>query len=188
MKIKFFGEFLVRFPLAAAILFGTGCAHSFGSEQSPHTPAAMHIVQRMLVVVNVGVLVKPMTAQQASAQLKLETLAASLRRCLSNTPAQVRITFTNESTFNAEAYQAQAREFYADAILTLQLRDCVVDRLGNYPFLYFDAVLFNEINKQYVWRKPVTISGNPGAIDKRTQQLAETLVAGLCADGLIEAR
>ena len=187
MKMKFLGGVLVPFSLAAALWFGTGCAHPAGSAQTLHAPAAMHVVKRLWVVVNVGVLVSPMTAAQASAQLKLEALAANLRGCLSNTPAQVQIVFVNDSVFKPQAYQAPARDFYADAILTLQLRDCDIDPLGNYPFLYLDAALFNEINNQLVWRKPIAIAGDPGAIEKRTLRLAQALAAQLRADGLIES-
>jgi hypothetical protein len=172
--------------LTLALLCGNGCANVSVTMQSNKDPGAMHQVKRLYVIIDQGVLENQPTSKRIDEQLKSAVLVASLRNCLSNTPLQLEIGIVNPLALNGQDFETKIREFQADAVLVCKLKNVVVNQFGGCPTIYYDASLFNEITHKYVWRALIKNSGDPFAMDQRTRRMAETIVAQLRADGLIE--
>ena len=187
MKKKFAGGFSILISLWAILFFGNGCASTSVTMQTNKNPLAMHSIKRLFVVINLGPLEKQTTHTKGAAELSSESLVASLRNCFSSNSVQVEIKVVNPLELEKQDYQAQARQFFADAALLIRLDHYVVNQFGSYPIIYYDAALSNEISHKLVWRALIKNSGNPGTMKERNQRMAETIVAELRADGFIES-
>ena len=165
---------------------GSGCANVSVTLQSNRDPAAMHRIQRLFVIIDQGVIEKQPTSKRSGERLKSEVLAASLQNCLSNTPVQLEINIVNPVALNGQNFESKIREFQADAVLVVRLRNVVMDQFGGCPIIYYDASLYNEITQKYVWRALIKNSGDPAAMNQRTRKMAEAIVAQLRADGFLE--
>jgi hypothetical protein len=186
MKNKLPESFLILVALWAVLIFGNGCASTAVTMQTNKDPGPMHAVKRLFVVINLGPLENQTSFNRGAAEISSASLAEGLRGCFSTNGVQLEIKVVNPLELEKPDYAAQAREFFADAALLIRLDHYVVDQFGNYPMLYYDAALSNEVTHKLVWRALIKNSGNPGTMKERNQRMAESIVAKLRADGFLE--
>ena len=176
------------FAAMLALICGDGCASVSVTLQSNKDVAAVRPVRRLYVLIELDALEKQPMSQKVNERLKSDVLAASLRNCLSNTSVQLKISVVDPLALDEKIYETKIQEFYTDAVLTIGIRNGVVDQFGGNPVIYFNAGLYDEILHKDVWRAVINNSGDPGAMDQRMQKMAGAIIAQLRADGFIESQ
>jgi len=179
---------VIGFAAILALICGNGCANASVTMQSNKNAAAVRPIRRLYVLIQQDALEKQPLSKKSSEQLKSDVLAANLQNCLSSNSVQSKISVVDLLALDEKIYETKIQEFYSDAVLVIGIKNGVIDQFGGTPMICYDAKLYDEILRKYVWRAAINNSGDPGAMDQRMQKMAVAIVAQLRADGFIETQ